>query len=64
MKPFVSWALARLEEPSTYAGIAGLVAGMTFLPPADLALAAKAIASAALVVPSLLAIIIPEGSSK
>ena len=35
MKPVISWVLARLEEPSTYAGIASLVATMSFLPHAQ-----------------------------
>ena len=35
MNPIIVWVLARLKEPSTYAGIAGMVATMTFLPHAQ-----------------------------
>ena len=50
---------ARLREPSTYAGLAGLVAGAAFIPNAaawaDLILAVGGVVAAAL------AIILPEG---
>ena len=58
MNGFVDWLLARLSEPSTYAGIAGVVASMSFLPNAstyaqDVIMAGTAIAS-------VLAIVLPE----
>ena len=63
MNAFASWALARLQEPSTYAGITAFVAGLTFIPAADLALATKIITLAATVIPGLLAIVLAEGSA-
>ncbi len=63
MNAFFAWALARLQEPSTYAGIAAFVTGLTFLPSADIALATKAIGLAATVIPGLLAIVLSEGAA-
>lgn len=41
LKAFGAWIVARLSEPSTYAGVAGVITSMTFLPHnADLAQAA------------------------
>ena len=59
---FAKWALARAREPSTYAGLAGFVGALTFLPAADLAIAAKVVAAAAITIPSVIAIVIPEGA--
>jgi len=55
MNAFTSWALARLQEPSTYAGVSAFVLGLTFLPQADLDVATKAIALAATLIPALIA---------
>lgn len=58
MDAFTTWLLARLEEPSTYAGIAAFVASLSFIPNAS--------SIAALIVPigaalaGALAIIVPE----
>lgn len=35
MNAFWTWILARLDEPSTWVGIAGLIGSMTFLPHAS-----------------------------
>ena len=44
MNPFVVWALARLSEPSTYAGLAALIVSATWLPhAADIASALPAV---------------------
>lgn len=62
MNPVIAWAVARLKEPSTWGGLGVFVAGMTFIPPADMPEILKAIALLGTVVPSVLAIAIPEGS--
>ena len=62
IRAFVTWLVDRLEEPSTYAGVSGLVVSLTFLPAADLAFAAKAVALAATVIPSALSIVLPEAA--
>ena len=44
MNPFIAWVLARLSEPSTYNGLAAIIASMAFLPHAtDLASALPSI---------------------
>jgi len=54
----LSTIIARLREPSTYAGIAGVVAGLSFIPhAADIAQTVTAVGAAAV---SLLAIWLPE----
>ena len=55
MKEFV---IARLKEPSTYAGLAALVASLSFIPAAD-AWASVIIAAGAAIAGGL-AIIMPE----
>ena len=60
MNAFSTWALARLQEPSTYAGIAAFVGGLTFIPATDLTMAMKVIALAATVIPGALAIVLAE----
>ena len=58
MGAFGAWALARISEPSTWAGIAGLVGSMTFWPQAhDVATALPMIGTA---LSSVLAIVIAE----
>ena len=62
MNPVIAWAIARLKEPSTWGGLGVFVAGMTFLPPAEMPAILKAIALLGTVVPSVLAITMPEGA--
>jgi hypothetical protein len=55
----MSWIILRLKEPSTYAGIAAVIAGMAFIPNAaawshEVTLIGAAIAG-------LIAIVLPEG---
>jgi hypothetical protein len=57
MNPF-TWVVSRLEEPSTYAGIAGVVATFSFWPQAAAASQVIPVVGAALA--SVLAIILPE----
>jgi len=58
MKPILAWAVKRLKEPSTWAGLAGIVASMSFLPGAGAdAAIVTAIGGA---VCSVLAILVPE----
>lgn len=59
MKQILLWAAARLKEPSTYAGVAGVVATMTFLPHAGADAAAVAPIGSAIA--AVLAILLPEG---
>ena len=63
MNAFFAWALARLSEPSTYAGFSALAATATFLPQADLDLTTKMIGAAAIAIPALVAVIAAEGAS-
>ena len=60
----LEWLLARLEEPSTYAGFASLVLSFTFLPSADITEASKLIALAGTIIPSILAMAYPETKAK
>ena len=50
--------LARLKEPSTYAGIAAFIAGLTFLPHA--AQYADEVSAIGVAIVGLLAIVLPE----
>ena len=52
---FVIWLLDRLGEASTWAGIGTFVAGMTFIPAADLSMAVKITAMAGTLIPSIIA---------
>jgi hypothetical protein len=61
MNAVARWALARGKEPSTWAGIAGLVASMTFLPHAsELAVLIPQIGAGLAAVASAVAIFLPE----
>ncbi len=61
MKPFALWALARLREPSTYAGIAALVASMTFLPhAAEIAALIPQIGAGVVALAGFVAIVVSE----
>jgi len=64
MKPILAWALARLSEPSTYAGLSGLIATATFLPGADLAEASKILAAAAIAIPAMVAVVKADSPAK
>lgn len=64
MSAFISWALARLSEPSTYSGLATLIATATFLPGADIDLATKVIGAAAVSIPAIVAVVKAEGVVK
>jgi hypothetical protein len=60
-KSVAAWGVARLREPSTYAGLAGIVASMSFLPhAAEIARALPAIGGGIAACLSLLAIVLPE----
>ncbi len=54
----IAWALSRLKEPSTWAGLAGIVATMSFLPHASQDAQVISVVGAAIA--SVLAVIIPE----
>ena len=58
MNAFATWLVARAREPSTWAGLAGLVASMTFLPHADEV--AKLIGVVGVAAGSALAVVLPE----
>ena len=58
MNATLTWIIARLEEPSTYAGIAGVVATMQFWPAAGTTSALIPVVGGA--VASVLAIALPE----
>ena len=60
MNAFLAWLAARAKEPSSYAGIAAAVAGFTFLPADEVSLAVKAISAAAIAIPAILAVVLPE----
>jgi hypothetical protein len=60
MNTFFTWAMARASEPSTYAGIAAFVAGLTFLPTADISVAQQIVGIAGTVIPGILAIVMSE----
>jgi hypothetical protein len=61
MRPLALWALARLREPSTWAGLAGLVASMTFLPhAAEIAALIPSIGAGFVALASLAAIALSE----
>ncbi len=58
LKAAGSWALARLSEPSTWVGAAGVIGGMTFLPhAADIG---QALAGSAVVLASTVAVVKKE----
>jgi hypothetical protein len=57
----MSAILARLKEPSTWAGIAGVVAGLSFLPHA--VEIGAIVTGAGIIVMNVLAIVIPEKKS-
>ena len=58
----MNWILARLEEPSTYAGLASFVMGLSFIPNAS--------TWAGLIVPvgtalaGVLSVLVPEAKAK
>jgi hypothetical protein len=58
LNALLNWAGARLREPSTYAGIAGVVASMTFLPHAQAD--ANAVVTWGSVIASAMTILVPE----
>ena len=60
MNAFVSWVVARAKEPSTYNGIGLFIGGLTFIPSSDLSIAVKAVAAAAVAVPAILGVVLPE----
>jgi len=58
--PMFAWIESRLKEPSTYAGIAGVIGTMTFLPHyTDIASAIPVVGAA---IASLMAIVLTEKS--
>lgn len=57
----MNWVIQRLKEPSTYLGIASIVAGMTFIPNA--ADWAALIAPTGVVIAGVLGIILKEKAS-
>lgn len=58
MNAFASWLIARAKEPSTYAGLAGLIASMSFIPHASDAAALMPVIGTAIA--SVLAVVIPQ----
>ena len=57
----LAWLEARLKEPSTYAGLAGVIGTMTFLPHAtDIATAIPVVGAS---ITALLAMVISEKKS-
>jgi hypothetical protein len=56
----MNWIIARLSEPSTYAGIAGFVTSLNLLPASAAAAAPQIITSVGTLIASVLAIVIPE----
>jgi len=65
MNAFGAWALARLKEPSTAAGLAALVAGMTFLPhAAEIAALVPGLVAGLVAALGLVAMIRPERGGK
>jgi hypothetical protein len=56
--PILKWAVARLEEPSTWAGFAALVGSMSFLPQA--AASAQLVSLVGVAVAGALAVVFPE----
>lgn len=64
MNSFTTWIIARASEPSTWAGIGGFVASLTFIPSADVAIATKVFGLAATIVPSVLAAVLAEKGAK
>ncbi len=57
----MNWVIARLKEPSTYAGLAAFVSGLQFIPHAtDIA---QLIVPAGTVVAGILAIVMKEKAS-
>lgn len=58
----MNWILARLKEPSTWAGISTALAGMAFIPhAADIA---QLLPHVGVVVAGVLAILLPENPKK
>lgn len=58
MNPVLAWAVARLREPSTFAGLAAFIATMSFLPGASTY--AADVVTAGTAIASVLAIVLPE----
>jgi hypothetical protein len=58
IKAALAWVVARLKEPSTWAGIAGVVGSMAFLPHA--AQDAQLVSAVGAAVASTLAIVVSE----
>jgi hypothetical protein len=56
--PVIQWVVARLEEPSTWAGLAAFVGSMSFLPNA--AADAQIASALGVAVAGALAVVIPE----
>ncbi len=56
--PIIAWVVSRLEEPSTWAGIAGLVASMKFWP--ESASVASSLPSIGMAFAAVLAVVFSE----
>ncbi len=56
--PIIAWAVTRLEEPSTWAGIAGIVASMKFWP--ESATIASSLPAVGMAFASVLAVVFSE----
>ena len=58
MNAFFAWTVARLKEPSTYAGIAGVIGSMAFVPHAtDVASLLPVVGVA---ISSIVAVVVPQ----
>jgi dihydrodipicolinate synthase/N-acetylneuraminate lyase len=60
MKAFALWALARLQEKSTYAGLIGLLGTATWLSQGQITTATGWVSAAATLVPVVASIIVQE----
>jgi hypothetical protein len=56
--PIILWVVARLEEPSTWAGVAALVGSMSFLPNASVE--AQVVSAVGVAIAGALAVVFPE----
>ncbi len=56
--PIILWVVSRLEEPSTWAGLAALVGSMSFLPNASAG--AQLVSVVGVAVAGALAVVFPE----
>ena len=56
--PIIPWVVSRLEEPSTWAGLAALVGSMSFLPNASAG--AQLVSVVGVAIAGALAVVFPE----